>query len=177
MDIIFQSFTNVLYFLEFIRDNYADLGEIFEDDLKDLFGYNNYYTQDEFHSNPSNFQEGNHNNPGGPLQRLVDAIMMSNHARPFDIRDPRRPNYNKELDFLTVIISDIFIHTSLNELYQRFTEHDERTMMNQDAKRVRFWANFLAKQVKDRSKGAKRRVGYVPYKINLYDSDQQFQKK
>lgn len=53
------------------------------------------------------------------------------------------------------------------ELYQRFTEHDERDMMINDSKRVKFWSNFLAKQVQDRSKNANRRIGYVPYKVNI----------
>lgn len=163
IDIIFQSFTNVLYFLEFIRDHYESLGGIFEEDLKDLFGYNKYYSEDEFPSNLNDFQEGHHNNPGGPLQRFMDAIIL---------RDPTQPIKNKDsLDFRTVVIADIFIHTSSMELYQRFTEDDERDMMINDSKRFKFWANFLAKQVKDRSKNATRRIGYVPYKNEKNYSD------
>ncbi|WP_458746028.1 hypothetical protein [Candidatus Nitrosocosmicus sp. T] len=156
IDSVFQAFVDILYFLEFIRDNHEDLGEMFEEDLKDLFGYNKYYTQDEFQFSPKDFQEGHRNNSGGPLQRLVNAIVL---------RNPSRPIYNREsLDFRTVLITDIFIHTCIMELTQRFTEPEERNMMISDSRRFSFWANFLAKQVQARRKGANRRIGYVPYK-------------
>src|SRR6476646_9264502 len=45
---IFQCFVDILYFFEFIEDHYDKLNNLFEEDIKDLLGFNEDYTKDQF---------------------------------------------------------------------------------------------------------------------------------
>jgi hypothetical protein len=154
MDIIFQAFTDIVYFFEFIERNYEDLNVVFEDDLKDLVGYNRHYSIDEFFPDNKSYRPNRGGIPGGPVMRLVRSILLLNEPS----------SIHNKLDFRMSLLSGVFISQSLDALLRRFEDTDERAMATQDTNRTLIWARFLAKQVERKQKSSRRRIGYYPYK-------------
>jgi hypothetical protein len=154
MDIVFQAMTDMVYLFEFIERNYRDLNVTFEDELKDLVGYNSHYSIDEFPPDGKGYNRSRGGFPGGPMVRLFRSMLLLNGYGPIE----------DKLDFRTSLLSRVFIAQSLDALLQRFEEFDEKVMATQDTNRTKIWARFLAKQVTDKSKPSRRRIGYYPYR-------------
>lgn len=154
MDIIFQAFADIIYFFEFIERNYEDLNTVFEDDLKDLVGYNYHYSIEEFFPDNKSYQPNRGGIPGGPLMRFVRSILLLNAPS----------SIHNKLDFRTSLLSGVFISQSLDALLRRFEDAEELAMATQDTNRTKIWARFLEKQVIKKQKSSRRRIGYYPYK-------------
>lgn len=137
MNYIFQAFTDILYFMEFIEANYDKANFRFEADLKRLLLVPlNQRTTDEFKENPSYQTPNNFEHFGPPLQRFIDAMLLSDNHRKVD-------PHAYQTSFLRLIIE-----CSLQALYQRYSG-EELQIVSEDCRRVRFWTNYLANQVKD----------------------------
>src|SRR6476469_8730232 len=78
MEILFESLANILYFVEFVENHYNKLNSLFEEDLKDLLGFNESCTEDEFGPDVSNFPSIYNKNPGGPIDRFISSIFLQN---------------------------------------------------------------------------------------------------
>ncbi|MDN5868435.1 MAG: hypothetical protein L0H55_13705, partial [Candidatus Nitrosocosmicus sp.] len=149
---IFKAFADVIYFLEFIEYNYDKLNGIYEDVLKDLFGYNKDYIGDSKLDSRSFYH---YRNLDGPLIRLVNAILLINKSN-------RSSKLIDRLDFRTTLLSKIFLDQTFKALEARIIETEERYMMSNDVYRLRFWGNYLAKQVNDKEKASTRRIKLAP---------------
>ncbi len=137
MTYIFQAFTDILYFIEFIEANYDKANFRFEEDLKRLLIVPlNQHTADECKENPSYYDPHHYEHFGPPLQRFIDAMLLSDNHRKVD-------PHAYQTSFLRLLIE-----CSLQALYQRYSD-EELQIVSEDCRRVRFWANYLAKQVKD----------------------------
>jgi hypothetical protein len=143
MDNIFQSFADILYFFEFIEKHYQDVGEIFEEDLKDLYGYNDLPLKKggkKINTQESIKEDKKHKRGiiGGPLMRLVRSTLLLN-----------RTDKIEALDFRTVALSNVFIKQSTSAILRRVDDFDELALITQDTQRAVTWARYLAKQVDD----------------------------
>lgn len=137
MNYIMQAFTDIIYFLEFIEANYDKANYRFEEDLtRLLLGPLSQHPADEFKENPSHYNQDHYENSGPPLQRFIDAMLLSNNHKKVD---PQA----YQSSFLRLLIE-----CSLQALYLRFSS-EELQIVSDDCRRVRFWANYLAKPVKD----------------------------
>jgi hypothetical protein len=150
LDHVFQAFADILYFLEFIEQNYDKLHDTFDDDLKQLFGYFDDRDPNKGGRKASGRDniDIHHSNP--PLKRFVDALLLLNtnvHTNPTDFRT-----------FLLVILID----KSLQALYDRYSG-DEKYFISDDCRRVRFWAKYLESQSRDVAGLSNKRIAYGPY--------------
>jgi hypothetical protein len=146
MDRLFHEFTDLIYFFEFIEKHYDKLNKVFEDNIKDLLGYNKYYAS-EFNKSQSPDKLFDAIRVG-PLARFVRSILLLNNQR------------SRKLDHRALIISAVFISPSVKALLHEFVNRDELFMVTEDTKRTEFWARYLANQVNNNQKIPYRQIGY-----------------
>lgn len=134
---IFQSYANLLYFVEFIERNYEALYEVYEHDLADMFGFN-YYENDSF----SGFHER-------PLYRLISSMVLDKQVG--------NESFNK-FDFRLDIIIQL-LDISLKSISYRMEDEEDRDLFRSDLRRLRFWVKILSKQLlAEKRRPAKRRM-------------------
>lgn len=133
MNTLFREFTDLIYFFEFIEKHYDELSKVFEDNIKDLMGYNKYYASEFFKDQPPDklFNAIR----VGPLARFVRSILLLNNSR------------SRKLDYRASVISSVLIAPSIKALRHEFVNRDELFMVTEDTKRTEFWARYLANQV------------------------------
>jgi hypothetical protein len=140
---IFQAFADIVYFLEFIEDH-EQLHDLYEEDLKDLFGIN---------EDPATVTRKHHyQNRGGPFSRLLAATLFY-HV-------PKR----QKLDFRMELINTV-LNYAIRALQRRIEDVDEEKLMFSDAGRVLIWSRLLASRVQGGKKNKAKR-SLIPYKIS-----------
>jgi hypothetical protein len=138
---IFKAFADIVHFLEFIEDH-EELHDLYEDDIKDLFGIN---------EDPATATRKHHyQNRGGPFRRLLAAALFY-HV-------PKR----QKLDFRMELIN-VVLNYAIRAMQRRIEDVDEEMLMFSDAGRVMIWSRLLANKVQSENKKAKRSL--APYKV------------
>jgi hypothetical protein len=141
VDRVFQAFADIIYFLEFIQDH-RELHNLYEDDLKDLFGIHIDETPRSSH-----FQYR-----GGLFRRFLDAGLFQ-HAETYAKLD---------LDFNRLILYDVVQFAM--RVMKRSLEPDEERALSVHMENVLLWAKNLAHRVKNtNNKKSRRMLGFSPY--------------
>jgi|GEM_PF-3773316 len=138
---VFQAFADIIYFLEFIQDHH-ELHNLYEGDLKDLFGIHIDETPRSSH-----FQYR-----GGLFRRFLDAGLFQ-HAETYAKLD---------LDFNRLILYDVVQFAM--RVMKRSLEPDEERALSVHMENVLLWAKNLAHRVNTtNNKKSRRMLGFNPY--------------
>lgn len=137
---IFQSFADIVYFMEFIHDH-PELQDSYEKDLENLFGIN--FDQNSIPSH--------HKKQVGAFERLIRAILL--------IDTGVHAGEKRELDFRVHLVK-ILIWCSIEAMRSRMTDNDLIKLMIQDSDRVWTWSKFLSSRVKGKPVAARRNFGF-----------------
>jgi hypothetical protein len=135
---IFQGFIDLVYFLEFIEDH-SELHEVFENELKDLFGI----SIDDSSPQRAHYK----NRPTSLFYRLIRACLFNNLS------------YRQKIDFRVEII-EWLIREAINAMERRFEDHTESQLMRNNVANAKLWSELLAKRNTDKPGLARRRIGY-----------------
>src|SRR5215208_1568744 len=140
LDHIFQSFTDIVYFLEFIEDHPKLLG-LYEEDLQEFFG---------IVADPQTSLH-HHKNRGGMFNRFIKASLLNNLG------------YRKEIDFRIILVK-MMIQNIIDAMQLRMDTSEEINKMHRDTYNFTFWANLLTKGLRIERKTEPRRLcGFIPY--------------
>ena len=137
---IFQSFADLLYFLEFIH-SHPMVQDLYEKDLMDLFGI----------SNDDNI--GHKRNQGGAFERMIKAILLI------------EVNEKRELDFRVHLIKSL-IWCCIEVMRSRITNKSETELMVSDTRPIHLWSDILSNRVKVDEASAHRRFGFCKLKYD-----------
>ncbi|MDQ6864278.1 MAG: hypothetical protein M3044_10675 [Thermoproteota archaeon] len=138
---VFQSFADIIYFLEFIQDH-QELQDLYEDDLKDLLGIHMDVTP-----RPSHFQYR-----GALFRRFLDACLFQ-HAE---------TRAKLDLDFNRLVLYDIVQFAM--RVMRRSLDPDEERVVSVHMDNVLAWAKNLAYRVRNtNNKKSRRMLGFNPY--------------
>jgi hypothetical protein len=143
IDRIFQAFSDIVYFLEFIEDHH-ELHDIFERGLKDLFGVN----KDPYTRN-SHYQ-----NRGGTFERLIRASLMIDSA------------YSKGLDFRVHLIKTL-IELSITAMRSRINDINEMNIMEPSVLGIWSWGKLLSSRVPSDTTPVRHALGFYPIRYTL----------
>jgi hypothetical protein len=141
---ISQSFIDVIYFLEFIEDH-PELHDIYEKDLKDLFGIN---------IDPDT-RQSHYQNRGGAFSRFIAASLFNNLG------------LHQELDFRTQLI-ELLINHAIKGMRSRIEDLNEISLMDSDSHHFWLWGKILSSKAKNNKKNeSNKRLGFYPYKYSI----------
>lgn len=142
---IFKAFADIVYFLEFI-EGHEELHDLYEKDLKDLFGINEDPATRKHH----------YQNRGGPIGRLLSASLFYHVSK---------PKLDFHMQFINMVL-DYAIHA----MQHRIDDTNELNLLLSDASRVLIWSKLLTNKVQNdkNNKETTRSLGF----IHQYDSIQ-----
>lgn len=136
---VFQSFVDLVYFLEFIEDH-PELGEYYERSLKDLFGISN---------DDSSLQPHHHKNRSSSLfVRFIAAALQTRYGitKGFDFRIP---------------LANVLIYQAVEAMQTRLFEDDtELKLFLNNVENTKLWSKMLAKRYSDKDTMSRNRIGY-----------------
>jgi hypothetical protein len=135
VDRIFQALADIIYFLEFI-ENHPELHDIYDRDLKDLFGIN---------TNP----DVTHQNHGNAFSRFIAASLFNNLGA------------QKELDFRVHLIKTLIDH-AIKGLRIRIQSTHELRLMDLDSEPFWLWGNLIEARRKERGKISEAKRSIYP---------------
>lgn len=141
LDRIFQAFADLIYFLEFIEDNH-ELHDIFEKDLKDLFGV----TIDP------NTQRYHHQNRGGGFARLIRASLFIDSGL----------GKRSDLDFRIHLIN--FLIECATDAMRFYVDTNEENLMNLSVPGAVLWSRLISSRGKKVTERPRRGIGFYSYK-------------
>jgi hypothetical protein len=133
VDRIFQALADIIYFLEFI-ENHPELHDIYDRDLKDLFGIN---------TNP----DVKHQNRGSAFSRFIATSLFNNL------------DTQQELDFRVHLIKTLIDH-AIKGMRMRIQSTHELRLMDLNSEPFWLWGNLIEARRKERGKSteAKRSI-------------------
>ena len=134
---IFQSFVDLVYFLEFIEDH-LELHELYENTLKDLFGISN----DESSPQPRHYK----NRSTSLFVRFISASLFRSYG------------YAKRFDF-RVPLANVLIFQAIDAMQSRLYENNELRLFINNVENTQLWSKLLSTRYMDKDTTSRHRIG------------------
>lgn len=139
---VFQSFVDLVYYLEFIEDH-PETHELYQDSLKELFG---------IYDDDSSPQRHHHKNRSGSLfVRFLSATLFN------------KVGSSKEFDFRTAL-AHVMIFQAFEAMRSRLMSlkrNDELDLFNNNIINATLWSKLLSARYDDKSdRKSRHRIGY-----------------